>query len=116
MPDGKPVAQVITTFEAHGDMSRKPHPAAKRLLRVFKRDMVAMDQDGRTSIFYVQKFNQAGVLCLAPDNESNADARDRDAADTFKLIRTGAGSMVKAGARRVFVDEMGRLRDPGPPR
>ncbi|WJY21525.1 type II CRISPR RNA-guided endonuclease Cas9 [Fontisubflavum oceani] len=114
MPDGKPKAQVITTFEAHGADPRKPHPAAKRLLRLFKRDMVAMETDGRTATYYVQKFSQAGTLCLAPHTESNADARDRDSADDFKLIRTSASSMVKAGIRRIFVDEMGRLRDPGP--
>ena len=116
MPDGKARAQVITTFEAHGDTVRKPHPAAKRLLRVFKRDMVAIEREGKTLICYVQKFDPANGVFLAPHTESNADARNRDSSDPFRLIQMGTGPALKAGIRRVFVDEMGRIRDPGPAR
>lgn len=116
MPDGKPAAQVITTFEAHVDTARKPHPAAKRLLRVFKRDMVAIERGGETMICYVQKFDPANGIFLAPHTEANADSRNRDPGDSFRLIQMGPGPALKADIRRVFVDEIGRLRDPGPPR
>lgn len=116
LPDGKVVAHVVTTFSAHRGNDAKPHPAAKRLARLFKRDMVVIERDGRPITCYVQKFNQAGVLYLAPHTESNADARDRDKAENFSLIRIGARPAVAAGLRRVVVDEMGRLRDPGPAR
>ena len=113
MPDGKIKPQVITTFEAHQPgPQRKPHPAAKRLLRVFKRDMVALERDGKTIIGYVQKIS-ADRLVVAPHAEANADARDRDKSNPFNFIRISGGALVKAGFRRVFVDEMGRLRDPG---
>lgn len=115
MPDGKPQAQVITTYDAHVGRESRPHPAARRLLRLFKRDMVAIERDGERLICYVQKFNQAGVLFLAPHAESNADARDREKTDNFSLIRIGARPFINAKGRRVFVDEMGRLRDPGSP-
>ena len=47
LPDGKIKAQVVTTFEAHKPgYDKKPHPAARRLLRVFKRDMVRLERDG----------------------------------------------------------------------
>ncbi len=113
LPDGKPKAQVITTYEAHGETLHRPHPAAKRLLRVFKRDMVAIERGGARIICYVQKFNQGGTLFLAPHTESNADARNRDRDDPFKFIQMSAGPLLKAKIRRVFVDEMGRLQDPG---
>lgn len=113
MPDGKIKSQVVTTFEAHGGQKPRPHPAAKRLLRVHKRDMVALEREGETVICYVQKFNQAGILFLAPHLESNADARDRNSADEFSLFRMSPGPLVKSKIRRVLVDEMGRLRDPG---
>ncbi|WP_245582983.1 type II CRISPR RNA-guided endonuclease Cas9 [Sediminimonas qiaohouensis] len=114
LPDGKTKAQVTTTFEAHAGSARRPHPAAKRLLRLFKRDMVAIEREGETVICYVQKFNQAGILFLAPHTESNGDARDRTAGDPFSLFRMSINTLVKAHIRRVYVDEMGRLRDPGP--
>ena len=117
MPDGRVQAQVITTFEAHQtDAVRKPHPAAKRVLRVHKRDMVAVERDGKTMLGYVQKMRASGSLYIAPHVESNADARDRDTSDPFRLIQMSAGPLIRANARRVHVDEMGRLRDPGPPR
>ena len=114
LPDGKVKQQVVTTFEAHAGPGKRPHSAAKRILRVFKRDMVALEREGETLICYVQKFNQAGILFLAPHLESNADARDRDRNDEFALLRMSPGPMYKAGIRRVIVDEIGRLRDPGP--
>ena len=115
LPDGALKAQVITTFEAHGTNTVRPHPAAKRLLRVFKRDMVAIRRNGERLICYVQSIHVANGLRLAPHNEANADARDRSGADPFRLIQMSVGPLVKAGIRRVFVDEIGRLRDPGPP-
>jgi len=113
LPDGKPKAQVITTYEAHGETLRRPHPAAKRLLRVFKRDMVAIEREGERIICYVQAMHVANGLYLAPHTEANADARNRDKSDSFRFFQMSAGSLLKAKIRRVFVDEMGRLQDPG---
>lgn len=116
LPDGKIKPQVVTTFDAHqSGVEKKPHPAAKRLMRIFKRDMVMLERDGETIVGYVQKMKQNGSIFVAPHSEANADARDRDPKDDFKLIQMGAGPLIKAKARRIFVDEMGRLRDPGPP-
>ena len=114
LPNGKFISQVITTFEAHnGGFTRRPHPGAKRILRIFKRDMVAIEQDGKTIICYVQKLGGTG-LSLVPHTEANADARNRAKEDPFKFIVKAANPLMKAGIRCVFVDEMGRLRDPGP--
>ena len=114
LPDGKIRSLVTTTFDAHRNEVRKPHPAAKRLLRLFKRDMVAIERDGATLICYVQKFNPANGIFLAPHAEANADARNRDRNDDFRFLQMGAMPALKAKLRRVYVDEMGRLRDPGP--
>ncbi len=113
MPDGKIEPQVITTFEAHQSGAvKRPHPAAKRLLRVFKRDMVAIEErDRKIIIGYVQSLGANG-LCIAPHNEANADARNRDRTDTFRFRCMRARPLVKANVRRVHVDEMGRLRNP----
>lgn len=117
LPNGKIKAEVVTTFEAHQPgFEKKPHPAARRILRVFKRDMVRLERADETLTGYVQKLDRANGLFIAPHTEANADGRHRDKDDDFKFIQMSAGSLVKAKARRVYVDEMGRLRDPGPPR
>ena len=115
LPDGEVRPQVVTTFDAHTGPEKKPHPAAKRLLRVFKRDMVALERGGQTMICYVQSMHVANGLFLAPHTEATADARNRDKSDPFKFIQIGAGPLVKDGVRRVFVDDIGRVRDPGRP-
>jgi CRISPR-associated endonuclease Csn1 len=115
LPDGKIKTQVVTTYEAHQTgPEKKPHPAAKRLLRIFKRDMIALERDETLFIGYVQKL-KAGGLFIAPHTEANADARDRDKEDAFGFLNIGGGSLIKAKARRIYVDEMGRTQDPGPP-
>lgn len=112
LPDGKIEAQVITTYEAHSlDVQKRPHPAAKRLLRVHKGDMVALERNGQRVIGHVQKMDIANGLFIVPHNEANADTRSNDKADPFKWIQIGARPAVEAGIRRVSVDEIGRLRD-----
>jgi CRISPR-associated endonuclease Csn1 len=114
MPDGTYKPQVITAWELHNlDTLKRPHPAAKRVLRLHKNDMVAIERDGQTVICHVQKTGLAHGAYLVPHNEANADARNRNASDPFRWFQMSAGSLIKARARRVWVDEMGRLRDPG---
>jgi CRISPR-associated endonuclease Csn1 len=114
-PEGKILSQVITTWEFHNlSAPKRPHPAAKRLLRLFKNDMVAIERDGQTIICHVQKSDPANGAFLVPHNEANADKRNSDKTDPFKWFQMSANSLIKARIRRVFIDEMGRLRDPGP--
>lgn len=113
-PDGKIEAQVITTYEAHTlDVQKRPHPAAKRLLRVHKGDTVALERDGGTVIGHIQKMDIANGLFIVPHNEANADTRNNDKTDPFKWIQIGARPAIESRIRRVFVDEIGHLRDGG---
>ncbi|MBJ6373671.1 type II CRISPR RNA-guided endonuclease Cas9 [Sedimentitalea sp. CAU 1593] len=114
LPDGKIKPQVITTYEAHvleGD--KRPHPAAKRLLRVQKGDMVALERDGTRVVGHIQKMDIANGLFVVPHNEANADTRNNDKSDPFKWIQIGARPAVASRIRRISVDEIGRLRDGG---
>lgn len=116
MPDGKITSQVITLWEHHNlQTPKRPHPAAKRIIRLHKTDMVAIEREGKTIVCYVQKTDPANGAFLVPHNEANADSRNRDKDDPFRYFQMAAGSLIKAGVRRVSVDEMGHVRDPGPP-
>ena len=107
LPDGQIAPQVITTFEAHTlNGVKRPHPAAKRLLRVQKGDMVALERDGRTIVGHIQKMDIANGLFITPHNEANA-------AERKCWIQIAARPAIAAGIRRVSVDEIGRLRDGG---
>lgn len=116
LPDGKIASQVITTWEHHNlTEPKRPHPAARRIIRLHKTDMVAIKRDGETVLCFVQKTDPSNGAFLVPHNEANADKRNNDKGDPFKWFQMSAGSLVKAGIRRVGVDEIGRVRDPGPP-
>lgn len=114
LPDGKAIAQVVTTYEAHAGTEKRPHPAAKRLLRVFKGDTIRLEDSKFGPVFaIVAKFNGNGTLELVPHREANASERYRKNKEDL-YIRLGANSAIKSGLRRVTVNEIGRIRDPGP--
>ncbi|MCY3877545.1 MAG: type II CRISPR RNA-guided endonuclease Cas9 [Rhodobacteraceae bacterium] len=117
LPTGEWVPQVLTTFEAHLEqVPRKPHPAARRIMRLYKKDTLYLSHPKHGDV--VATIGQLGIqrLDLVPHNEADADARNRDKTDPFSFIRVSVGTLKRSQARRVYVDEMGRLRDPGPPR
>ena len=118
LPNGKWAAEVISMFDAHQpgyeSAIKRQHPTAKKLMRIFQNDMAAWEKDGRTIIGRVVKFGQNGQITLAPHNEANVDARNRDKDDPFKFISPTAGGLKKMKFRLIKVDETGRVFDPGP--
>ena len=85
-------------------------------MRFFKGDMVKLDASKLgPMIATIVKFDGNGAITLVGHQESNADQRYRkDKEDVF--IRLRPSTLISAGARRVIVDEMGRVRDPGKPK
>ena len=112
LPDGKIKSIVISTINAHSNKIIKPHPAAKKLFRIFKRDMVIIEDNGKSKVCYVQKFNINKEIYLAEHFEANTAARNQK--NKFKFIRRKADIAVKNYKfRRVIVNEIGQLTDPG---
>ena len=115
LPDGKWERVVYTTFEAHQNgIEKRPHPAAKRLMRLHKKDTIALDHSKLGPIIAVIAKLSEQRLDLVLDREADADRRARNKDDTFDFIRVSVSTLQKAGARRVIVDELGHVRDPGP--
>ncbi|MBR0552687.1 type II CRISPR RNA-guided endonuclease Cas9 [Stakelama marina] len=118
-PDGKLETQVVTMFRAHQPrQDDRPHPAAKRLLTLRQNDLLAVERNGGPrEIMRVAGFNVQGRLTLAAANEAgNLKARDGlpNDRDPFKYVYLSGRSIMKAKARQVRVDPLGRLFDPGP--
>lgn len=120
LPDGKWTPDVVSTFEAHDRAARdrRPHPAAKKVLSLRQGDVIAVERDGKSrELLVIKGFNQNGRLTLAPPNEGGKlQERDRTGndIDPFKYVYLSAGSLKKAGARQVRIDQLGRVFDPGP--
>ena len=115
LPNGEVVHNVVTTFEAHSGATRR-HPAAKFVTRLYKGDMVRVENSKFGPVAaIVAKFSGDGIIELVPQNEANASDRYRKKKEDL-YIRLSAKSAMKSGLRRVVVDEIGRVRDPGPPK
>lgn len=117
-PDGKWGGEVITTFDAHrpGFTPAWPrlHKGARLVMRLFKEDMVAVEDGERRRIMRVVKFGQNGQIFFSDHNEGgNLILRDKSPEDAFKYFSKYSASLQTAQARPVSVDAAGRLRDPG---
>lgn len=116
MPDGTWTSQILTTFDAntHGLGHTRPHPTAKLVMRLYNKDAVALDHP---KLGYVQatvaKMSLAR-LDLFPTNQANVDARARDKNDPFDYLRVGLGTFQKYNLRKIGIDILGRVKDPGP--
>lgn len=122
MPDGKWTAKVVSTFDANqpGDgVDTRPHPAARKIMRLHQNDLVALQKDGDRLIARVVKFRQSGQVNLAPHSEAG-DLKRRDGTpneeDPFKYLNLSPTSLKASSARKIRVDESGRVFDPGPPK
>ena len=118
LPEGKWKAVVIRRFDANqidfDPAKMRPHPAAKRVARLHIDDMVAVGEGDRRRILRIVKMS-GQVITMADHFEAGAlKARDADKGDIFKYFAPSASRLKDLGFRKVGVDEIGRLTDPGP--
>ena len=120
---GKWEGTVISSFEAyqivreHG-LKGLRHPTVAQngkplVMRLMIDDMVALFDEGKTKVMRVATISGNGQIFMAPHNEANVDARNRDAASGFKYISKTPGSLQTAQGRRVTISEIGKIHDPG---
>lgn len=123
LKDGKWVAEVVSTFDAHQrgwkSVIRTENPTARKVLSLRQDDIIAIESDsGERRLMRVVKFRQAGQIALADHNEGGMlkarDALSNDQ-DPFKYVTAMASSLKKFRARQVRVDILGRVSDPGFP-
>jgi CRISPR-associated endonuclease Csn1 len=117
-PGGRWTAAVIRRFDANQrdfDPAKfRPHPAARKVMRLHIDDPVAVEDGGRRRILRVVKMS-GQTITLADHNESGAlKKRNEDKDDPFKYLEKSANSLKAMGLRKVGVDEIGRMTDPGP--
>lgn len=121
---GKWEGEVISTFEAYqlvrqGGVKRLRHPTLScsgkpLVMRLMIDDMVKLNLTETVSmVARIATISGNGQMFMAPHNEANVDARNRDKADAFGYVSKMAGSLQKAKGRRISISPIGELRDPG---
>ena len=122
LDNGKWGGRVISNFEANQKefklflydtkTSRKLSFCGKKLvMRLCKDDVISIHGDGH-QLFRVVKVS-SGKISLAQISEANVDARHRNKEDPFKVYSKAPNKLKALGARRVFIDAIGRVKDPG---
>lgn len=121
---GKWEGEVISTFEAYqlvrqGGIKRLRHPTLScsgkpLVMRLMINDMVKLNLSSNMfMIGRIATISGNGQIFMAPHNEANVDARNRDKNDEFGYVSKRAGSLQVAKGRRVSISPIGELRDPG---
>jgi CRISPR-associated endonuclease Csn1 len=108
---------IVTTFEANRvkpQRLRDRHLALNGkplVMRLCKNDLVAIEKEGKRQIMRVAGVGK--TLTLTEHREANTDDRNRDKDNPFKYQYPGTSALHKLKARRVFIDLLGRVLDPG---
>lgn len=84
------------------------------IMRICSDDIIATGQSDERVFWRVVKMS-ANKIIMAPISEADVDARNREAADPFKFLSKSPSKLQELKARRVFIDEIGNVKDPGPP-
>lgn len=125
-PDGAARMQVVSRFEAASrdgtpGVPRRPHPAARLLMRLHIDDVVAFGVgDGRRLLRVVKVTRdydkeENSTLFLADLAEAGAlKKRSEDKSDPFSYVTARTSRLRQERARPVHVDPSGRVYDPGP--
>ena len=117
LPNGSWKAAVVRRFDAnqpgYNAAQDRPHPAAKKVMRLHIDDMVAINDVGRRRVMRVVKMSGQTIV-MADHNEAGPlKARDADKNDSFKYFAKSAGALKELSLRKIGVDEIGRITDPG---
>ncbi len=115
MPDGKWRADVVSMFDAHQPGERaRPHPAAKRVMQLHRDDILAIERDaGARELVRIVKFSEKQFAVAPPNEGGSLKARDANPDDPFRYLYPAPSTLKAWRARKVGVDETGRVRDPG---
>lgn len=120
---GKWEGEVISTFQANQRdyqafmrdrrrFLRESFSGRPLVMRLIAGDTVAIEREpGKREIWRLYKMSSQKTMYFAPVNEGNVAARV--SAGLLKAFTPRADPLRKVRARRVFVDPLGRVHDPG---
>lgn len=114
--DGSWGAEIVTVFSANRKDFRprwRADPAAQLVFAFHKNDLIKLRVDGQERIMRVVSIWER-YLQLAGHWETNFGERYRDG--TFKWTFANYDKLAEMQARKVTVDLLGRVNDPGPQR
>lgn len=127
MRDGSWKMVIVPRFEANqsdfdlekfrpADKSGRQDPTAKRLMRLHRDDMGAIGEGESRRIVRIRQISGGKRTRVVLDDHNEADVDRRRRRGEIKENSCSARKLQRYGFRKVGVDEIGRVLDPGPPR
>lgn len=125
LTDGRWTGRAATLFEAHRTALPDgraapcaPAEGERFVMRLHKGDLVKLEHDGRLRIMRVARLEPANnrVRMAEHVEAGELDKRHADPDDPFRWLIVAFDVLRRRKARRVTVDPLGRVRDPGFPK
>ncbi|MGQ9367170.1 type II CRISPR RNA-guided endonuclease Cas9 [Azospirillum sp. A39] len=125
LPDGRWSGRPATLFEARRTALSdgraappQPAPGERFVMRLHKGDFVKLDHDGEERVMRVVWLEPGNSrFRFAEHNEAGElDKRHADPDDPFRWLIVAYDKLRRRRARRVTVDRLGKVRDPGFPK
>jgi CRISPR-associated endonuclease Csn1 len=124
LADGRWAGEAMTVFQAnqpHTEMRwKRTRPEAHLIMRVHKGDLLRLEDGGVEKIVRVHRLDaKANRFKLASHQEGgNLDDRHKEQNDIepFRWMMISYNQLKARKARKVTVDFLGRVHDPGPPK
>ncbi len=102
---GKWQFEVINMFDAHKNKMpqwRKNNPHAKLIMRLFKRDAIAYEENGEYKIAIIKNVATHGQIGILPPSVAKVDGN---------VPKKIPSALQELNARKVYIDEIGRVFD-----
>lgn len=116
MPDGKIIVKGVNVFKANqkDQNQMRPHPAAKRLLKIHKGDLLKLLDRGIEKIARVVSLSPENNNMWLVDHHEAGVLANRYKNKEFKYIFLFFSQIKEKRVRKIFVDCLGNITDPGP--
>ncbi|HLO76380.1 MAG TPA: type II CRISPR RNA-guided endonuclease Cas9 [Magnetospirillum sp.] len=120
LPDGKWEAEVVSMYDAHQadhvSALRTRFPTARKVLRLYRNDLVALTTEtGRKLMRVLQIWQNGQITLVEPQEAGDFRRRSKSEDDPFAYTSPTASGLQRLCARQIRMDELGRVLDPGFP-
>lgn len=119
-PDGTWVLESASVFSVNQKTTpirQKAHPTARLVMRLHKGDFLKLEHEGVDRVMRVIQLEPSANRIRLVDHHEGGDFQERhkDKDDPFRWLFANIGKLKSRHARKVHLDVLGNLHDPGPP-
>jgi CRISPR-associated endonuclease Csn1 len=119
LPNGRWAGEAVSIFSANQSDYRPrwigEHPKARLVMRVHKGDLLRLEHNGAERVMRVVRLRDVAQQLMLAEHVEAGQLADRHNAtdDPFEWLYVSINKLKARHARKVTVDVLGRVNDPG---